>query len=722
MNLLMSAVVGLVIAVIAGAIVQRYADFPDERRLREAILIGLGIGLAVFFVVWSNESDGSWAKVHETLKAIVYAVGASALIFVGANKLFDLAPNRWNVYTTVLGAGGGLLLFSLLWGNRIIFNVETRGFLPEFVVGFLVCGAVGGAVGWLHAATEDRMTRVGITAAGIAGLGVLGGVLMNEAVTVDKGRAGMFEVGLFPDFDILWLILWPVIGAAVGVGLWYLRGQKGEMIRPILTWGAVGWLIGAFWASTHGTSADGIPLGGSKVEAIIAAAVLGALIGARVGLIAMPEAKARDELERKAKIWVFLAPALTFITLSLVIPTIRTIYLSFLGPRGDDFVGGENYGAIFSDPTIFKVSEWTEIFTSRLFWAGLILLVIGLVVGRVMGRRTGHAFEFSGGSGPPLAFGVFLLAFGIFSVLRGTIFNNLWWVFTVTILASALGLAIAVLADRAKYESLAKSIIFLPMAISFVGAAIIWRFMYIARPETKSQTGVLNSMWVGLGQLSNSGTPRYITVGVLLLLVAGLGFLGYRGWKAGANGVTAGSIVTALPLLFLVWRFLNLGAPFGSGIGGFAENSSGEIIADTILFLQEAPMNNIWLMVVLIWIQTGFTMVIFSAAIKGVPNDLIEAAKVDGATESQTFWRVIIPQIATTIGVVVTTLIVLVMKVFDIVKVMTNGNFDTQVLANEMWQRAFTELNQGLGSAVAVVLFVSVLPIMYINIRRMQRT
>jgi alpha-glucoside transport system permease protein len=126
-------------------------------------------------------------------------------------------------------------------------------------------------------------------------------------------------------------------------------------------------------------------------------------------------------------------------------------------------------------------------------------------------------------------------------------------------------------------------------------------------------------------------------------------------------------------------------------------------------------------MVVLIWIQVGFSMVIFSAAIKAVPAELIEASKVDGATEAQTFWRVIVPQIANTIGVVVTTLVVLVMKVFDIVKVMTNGNFDTQVLANEMWQRAFTELRIGLGSALAVLLFVSVLPIMYINIRRMQK-
>ena len=114
-------------------------------------------------------------------------------------------------------------------------------------------------------------------------------------------------------------------------------------------------------------------------------------------------------------------------------------------------------------------------------------------------------------------------------------------------------------------------------------------------------------------------------------------------------------------------------------------------------------------------------MVIFSAAIKAVPGEFIEAAKVDGATETQIFWRVIIPQIATTIGVVVTTLIVLVMKVYDIVKVMTNGNFGTQVLASDMWQRAFTESNYGLGSALAVVLFISVLPIMFYNIRRMQK-
>ena len=140
-----------------------------------------------------------------------------------------------------------------------------------------------------------------------------------------------------------------------------------------------------------------------------------------------------------------------------------------------------------------------------------------------------------------------------------------------------------------------------------------------------------------------------------------------------------------------------------------------------VLFVQEPPYNNMWLMVILIWIQTGFAMVILSAAIKAVPTELTEAAKMDGASESQVFWRVTMPQIAPTIGVVVTTLIVTVMKVFDIVKVTTNGNFGSEVIANEMYTRAFGNSNIGLGSALAVVLFVSILPVMYVNIRRMRK-
>jgi alpha-glucoside transport system permease protein len=172
--------------------------------------------------------------------------------------------------------------------------------------------------------------------------------------------------------------------------------------------------------------------------------------------------------------------------------------------------------------------------------------------------------------------------------------------------------------------------------------------------------------------------------------------------------------------VWLLWRFL------GDGIGGLARDAEtggavvldGALVGEPIIFLQEQPWNTFWLILVLIWIQTGFAMVVFSAAIKGVPTDLIEASKVDGATENETFWRVTIPQIAPTIGVVTTTLIVLVMKVFDIPKVMTNGQFGTNVLANEMWQKAFTELNIGAGAALAMILFFSVLPVMYYNIRR----
>jgi alpha-glucoside transport system permease protein len=126
-------------------------------------------------------------------------------------------------------------------------------------------------------------------------------------------------------------------------------------------------------------------------------------------------------------------------------------------------------------------------------------------------------------------------------------------------------------------------------------------------------------------------------------------------------------------------------------------------------------------MVVLIWIQTGFAMIILSAAVKAVPTEYIEAARMDGATTAQTFWRITLPSIATTIGVVVTTLIVTVMKVYDVVKVMTNGNFGSQVLANDMAKTAFQDGNRGGGAALAVLLFLLVLPVMVLNIRKMQR-
>src|SRR5262249_16191984 len=201
---------------------------------------------------------------------------------------------------------------------------------------------------------------------------------------------------------------------------------------------------------------------------------------------------------------------------------------------------------------------------------------------------------------------------------------------------------------------------------------------------------------------------------VLVLLALAMVFLIKRGLatKSTTTAAFAGGVL--LVLAYLVYRLL------GPGLGGYVERK-GQTGAKPVLFVQEAPFNNMWLMVVLIWVQTGFAMVILSAAIKAVPTELTEAAKMDGATESQIFWRVTLPQIAPTLGVVVTALFVTVMKCFDIVYAMTNGNFGTQVIANQMWISAFGQSNLGLGSALAVVLFVSVIPIMWLNIRRMQR-
>ena len=195
--------------------------------------------------------------------------------------------------------------------------------------------------------------------------------------------------------------------------------------------------------------------------------------------------------------------------------------------------------------------------------------------------------------------------------------------------------------DTLDAESIAKALVFLPMAISFVGASIIWRFVYAFRPQESDQIGLLNAVWRGLG----------------------------------------GAVLDPL---------------------------------------QARPWNTFFLIIVLIWGQTGFAMVVLSSAIKAVPDDYIEAARVDGATESQIFWRIILPQIRSTILVVVTTLIILVMKVFDIVKVMTNGEFGTNVIANEMFDQAFRFGNVGWGAALASVLFLAVLPVMYINIRRVR--
>ena len=218
--------------------------------------------------------------------------------------------------------------------------------------------------------------------------------------------------------------------------------------------------------------------------------------------------------------------------------------------------------------------------------------------------------------------------------------NNLFWLVGVTFFSVAFGLLIAALADKVRFEAVFKSVIFLPMAISFVGASIIWRFMYAFAPAGRPQIGALNAL-----KIASGGEPV--------------------GW------------------------------------------------------LIERSINNAALIVILIWLQTGFAMVLISAAIKNVPKDLLDAAKVDGASELVLFFRVVVPSIKPTLATVGTTILILTLKVFDIVWVMTNGNFGTEVIASRMMKEIFTFRNFGRGSAIAVVLLLATIPFMIYNVRRM---
>ncbi|MEX1003943.1 MAG: sugar ABC transporter permease [Acidimicrobiia bacterium] len=638
-------------------------------------------------------------KVVSTLIGVVVAIGASAVLFIGANKWFDQARVRWWRFAAITGAVIGVIISGLLIGNRIMqWRTSTAEDATDLSLVLVVLMALLFA-GWgaLLATTENRNRRLIV--------GGVGGVVIALVI-------GAFIRPLaWPAMRIVPLIAWPLGVAAVGAGLAALR--KSDLVKGALTGATIGWFFGAFLEPTLGS--------GTQAEILMGLAVLGLGVGIRLGLNPPSDRSGQERLQARSRAVIFVAPALIFIGATLVIPTIQTLILSVFGTRGDEFVGFKNYTDVLGDPDIFNVSSWTDIFTTGMFVWGALLIVGGYFFARNKGKAIGAPTDWSGLSAGPVVLGSILVAFAVFTTLRGVIWNNLWWVFSVTIIASGLGLAIAVLADRAKGESVAKSLIFMPMAISFVGAGIIWRFMYLARPVGSNQTGVLNWLWVNLGQLTVGDSMLKTVIMVLLALgIVGLGYLAYRSWRVEQNAVAIGSAVSALPLAWVLWRFV------GPGLGGILRDpATGEVaplasgvVGEPVIFLVDQPWNTFWLIIVLIWIQTGFAMVVFSAAIKGVPAELIEASKVDGATESETFWRVTIPQIAPTIGVVTTTLIVLVMKVFDIPKVMTNGQFGTNVLANEMWQKAFTELNIGAGAALAMILFFSVVPVMYYNIRR----
>jgi alpha-glucoside transport system permease protein len=220
--------------------------------------------------------------------------------------------------------------------------------------------------------------------------------------------------------------------------------------------------------------------------------------------------------------------------------------------------------------------------------------------------------------------------------------NNALWLVVATGGSVIIGLVIATLVDRVKAEALAKTFIFLPLAISMAGAAVIWRFVYAWQPPQEAQIGLLNAVWTAFG---NEPVP----------------------------------------------------------------------------WLQTPGINTYLLIVIMVWLQTGFAMVVLSAAIKGIPSEVIEAARCDGARESQIFFRVIVPMIRGSMIVVATTIAVAVLKVFDIVYVTTGGRFETEVVANRMFNEIFLFRNPGHASALAVILFLAVIPIMYINIRNLRR-
>ena len=226
--------------------------------------------------------------------------------------------------------------------------------------------------------------------------------------------------------------------------------------------------------------------------------------------------------------------------------------------------------------------------------------------------------------------------------LRGVLTNNVIWLVVATGGSVLIGLVIAGLFDRIKREALAKTFIFLPLAISLVGASVIWRFIYTWRPPGTPQYGLLNAVWTTLG-----GQP--------------------------------------------------------------------------VDWIHTPPINTYLLIVIMVWLQTGFAMVVLSAAIKGVSIEVIEAARLDGAGERQIFFRVIVPIIKGSIITVATTIAIAVLKIFDIVYVMTGGRFGTDVVANRMFLDKFQFFQDGRAAALAVVLFIAVLPVMYVNLRNLRQ-
>lgn len=306
-------------------------------------------------------------------------------------------------------------------------------------------------------------------------------------------------------------------------------------------------------------------------------------------------------VERLPTLWtqrlqpfVFVGPALAILLWYLAIPVLRTFWLSLFGRDGPPR-GANMLDALQSDAFV-GLTNYVTLFSERL--------------------------------------------------LQEAIRNNILWIIFGSTLSVVFGLLVAVLADRSKFEKVSKSLIFLPMAISFVGASVIWNFIYVARPAGAEQIGLLNAITVAFG-----GAPH----------------------------------------------------PWDK-------------------WVEIAPWNNLFLIVIVIWLQTGYSMVLFSAALKGIPEEMLEAARVDGATEPQLFFQIMIPYIMGTIITVWTTVVIFTLKIFDVVWVMTGGQFGTHVIATQFYRQSFTARNSGVGSAIAIVLLITVIPVMIYNLRQFKRS
>ena len=293
--------------------------------------------------------------------------------------------------------------------------------------------------------------------------------------------------------------------------------------------------------------------------------------------------------------------------------------------------------------------------------------------------------------------------------------NNILWLIVVPAAATAFGLLVAQLTDRISWGNVAKSLIFMPMAISFVGASVIFKLIYDARPAETAQIGVMNAVWMSFDGGAGSVLMLKILPTLILLTFAGIvGYVIYNFIKPmieGSRNNTALMNVARIVVFafgaWLIWKSLSSVVSVWSAEPVYGQPQQ---------WLTLPFWNNFFLMVVLIWIQTGFAMVILSAAIRGIPEETIEAAVIDGANPFQIFFKIKVPQIMGTIVVVWTTITLVVLKVFDIVFAMTNGQWETQVLANYMYDKLFRANDWGVGSASAMVIMLLVSPILIWNV------